>query len=224
MANVHVMPLGVLQHNLPAEPKGQRKRRFLKYFSKRISLATYGFFLPHKGLLEMIEAIALLRANGCQVSLDMVNAEYPIEASRALILEAQAKIQALGLKKYIKVKTDFLTDQKSIALLQDADLIVFPYQETGESASAAVRFGLVAGRPVAVTPLAIFDDVDAAVFRLPGFSAQAIAEGVQHLIKDLQAQTEATQDKLQSASAGCAAHAYPKVAARLTAMLKAPSP
>lgn len=224
MANVYLMPLGVLQHNLPTEPKGWQKRRFLNYFSKRISLATYGFFLPHKGLLEMIEAIALMRANGCHVSLDMVNAEYPIEASRALILEAQAKIQALGLEKHINLKTDFLNDHESIALLLEADMIVFPYQETGESASAAVRFGLVAGRPVAVTPLAIFDDVDAAVFRLPGFSAQAIAEGVQHLIAELQAQTEATQDKLRSASAWCAAHAYPKVAARLTAMLKAPSP
>jgi glycosyltransferase involved in cell wall biosynthesis len=65
------------------------------------------------------------------------------------------KISALGLDDRIQMTTEFLPDDESFALLARADLLVFPYQDTGESSSAAVRNGLATGRPVAVTPLPI---------------------------------------------------------------------
>ena len=74
--------------------------------------------------------------------------------------------------------TDFLPDDESLALLSAADLIVFPYQDTGESASGAVRYGLAIGKPVAVTPLPIFDDVVLRCLTLPGISPKEIAQGI----------------------------------------------
>jgi glycosyltransferase involved in cell wall biosynthesis len=184
-------------------------------------LATYGFFLPHKGLLELIDAVALLRGRGCKVSLKMVNAEYPVSDSLTLIQQAKVKIAALGLTPYIHMTTDFLPDEESLALLEQADLVVYPYQETVESASGAVRFGLAAMRPVVVTPLAIFDDVDVAVFRLPGFSPELIAEGLQTLINDLHNQNDKVVNKLQLSRAWCSAHQYSKLASRMEGILKA---
>ncbi|MBY0573943.1 MAG: hypothetical protein K2P84_09700, partial [Undibacterium sp.] len=77
-----------------------------------------------------------------------------------------------------------------LALLQQVDLIVYPYQHTQESSSAAVRMGLAAGRPVAVTPLSIFEDVKGVVHQLPGCSAQEIAVGVADLLSDTSVLTE----------------------------------
>ncbi|NKX16972.1 hypothetical protein HGG75_21850 [Ochrobactrum pseudogrignonense] len=62
--------------------------------------------------------------------------------------------------------------------LSAADLILYPYQNTAESASGAVRYGLAVNKPVAVSPAPIFDDVNDVVFQLPGTNPEAIANGV----------------------------------------------
>lgn len=217
--NVTLFPLGVKE----ASPQVARatsqepQNRNIKNFT----LASYGFFLPHKGLLELINAVALLRANDQNVSLNMLNAEYPNSDSQALVQEARLMIQALGLTQHVKLTSDFLSDEESLLQLRQSDLVVYPYQETGESASAAVRFGLVAMKPVAVTPLAIFDDVSQAVFRLPGFTAEQIAKGLSLLIADLRSNSDETATVLEEAKAWVLAHQFPKLAVRLLGILKA---
>ena len=128
----------------------------------------------------------------------------------------------MGLSPYIRLTTKFFDDDESLHHLSQADLIVYPYQETGESASAAVRFGLASMRPVAVTPLGIFDDVDDAVHRLPGFTPSKLAEGLGSLIEDLGAASSQTVRTKQVAQAWCVAHRYSALSTRLLSMLKAP--
>lgn len=187
----------------------------------QVILASYGFCLPHKGLLELIDAVALLRAKGQNVSLNMINAEYPISESQGLAEQARLKIAALGLTQHVKLTTDFLSDEQSLALLRQSDIVVYPYQESGESASGAVRFGLAAMKPVAVTPLAIFDDVSQAVYKLPGFSAERIADGLGGLIESLRLKTDETAATLETAKAWCLAHQFPTLTVRLLGILKA---
>jgi glycosyltransferase involved in cell wall biosynthesis len=142
------------------------------------TVSTYGFFLPHKGLEQVIEAIALLRNQGVEIELEMINAEYSPAASADLIRDCQALIEARGLTPYVRMTTAYLDEQDSLRRLADTDLVVFAYQGTGESSSAAVRMGLAAGTLVAVTPLTIFDDVHDLVLRLPGTAPDDIAQGI----------------------------------------------
>lgn len=168
--NVCLFPHGILDY----QPVRQAKTESC---GPRL-LGSYGFFLPHKGLLELIEALGMLRSQGMEIGLRMVNAQYPVPASAEMIDAARRLIHRLGLDDHCQLHTDFLEESRSLTLLEECDLIVFPYQHTGESSSAAVRIGLATGRPVAVTPLAIFDDVAPAVLRLPGTSPTALAEGL----------------------------------------------
>jgi len=168
--NVTLFPHGILDYQPLYQETAQR--------SGPLRIGSYGFFLPHKGLLELIEAVSLLRIQGQDVCLRLVNAEYPVPDSPALIEQARQLIGQRQLGNHCELYTDYLDDAQSLALLEACDLIVFPYQHTGESASGAVRYGLTTGRPVAVTPLAIFADVAPAVLQLPGTTPQAIAEGI----------------------------------------------
>ena len=59
--------------------------------------------------------------------------------------------------------TDFLDDDVAISTLAKCDLLVFPYQNTKESASGAVRMGVASGVPIAVTPIPIFEDIVGAI-------------------------------------------------------------
>lgn len=186
---------------------------------KSYTIASYGFFLPHKGLLELIEAMYLLNQWGENVRLCMINAEYPVSSSSDLIQQAKGKISALDLVDRVEMITDFLPDSESLSLLSKADLIVFPYQFTGESSSAAVRNGLATGCPVAVTPLSIFDDVAPAVFELPGITPDEIAQGVKQTLNEIAQDTEASQKKADDAARWREAHRYSYLGARLHGML-----
>ena len=145
---------------------------------ERFRIASYGFCLPHKGLPQLLEAVAMLVRQGKDVELLMLNAEYPVGESAELARALAAQIKELGVEDRVTQVTDYLSDAESFRQLSTADLIVFPYQETGESSSAAVRYGLAVGRPVAVTPISIFDDVGGAVYRLPGTTAELMAQGL----------------------------------------------
>jgi glycosyltransferase involved in cell wall biosynthesis len=163
--NVTLFPHGVLDFESNIKPQ-------------KNLIATYGFFLPHKGLIETIKAMKILKDKGFNYKLKMLNAEYPVEISKNLINEAKQLIKELNLTKNIELITEFLEDKKCLEELAKAQVVIFPYQETGESASGAVRYALAANRDILVTPLKIFDDVKECGFTLNGFTPEAIANGI----------------------------------------------
>ena len=209
--NVTLFPHGLVDYVPPLGAQAHCGREFI--------IASYGFFLPHKGLLELIYAIGLLRDQGKLVRLNMVNAQYPAVESENIIEQAKKIIQSLRLDELVSICSDFLSDQESLMRLAAADLIVFPYQATGESASGAVRYGIASGRPVAVTPLDIFDDVAQAVHVLPGTKAADIAKGITSLADRIVSKEETILNKENQTEQWRVEHRYTNVGRRLNQML-----
>ena len=163
--NVTLFPHGVLDFESDKKPK-------------KNLIATYGFFLPHKGLIETIKAMKILKDKGFDFKLKMINSEYPAQVSKNLIQEAKTLINELNLSNNIEMITEFLEDEKCLEEISEASLAIFPYQETGESASGAVRYALAANRDILVTPVNIFNDVKDCGFVLSGFTPEDIAKGI----------------------------------------------
>jgi glycosyltransferase involved in cell wall biosynthesis len=178
-------------------------------------IASYGFCLPHKGLIELVEAIGILKGQGQFVRLRMVNAEYPDLISSQLINELKNLIEKLGIDDLVEMHTEFLADKESLSLLSEANLLVFAYQQTGESASGAVRYGLATKRPIAVTPLGIFEDIGNAAFRFTGTSAKDIADGISEYLRELSVQSERAQHIQVEAQKWRDQHDYAAVSKRL---------
>ena len=181
-------------------------------------VASFGFLLPHKGLEELVDAIGLLKQRGLLVSLHMLNAEYPAEVSRQSIAALRARIKEARLETEVNLETTFYTNEECLERLSVADLIVFPYQLTQESASGAVRHAIASGAPVAVTPLPIFEDVAPAVIELEGISPHAIADSIEWITKW---EDEEWSDYWATASKWRQQHGYSAVARRLEAMIGA---
>ena len=110
---------------------------------------------------------------------------------------------------------DFLDDKDSLRLLSDADLLVFAYQNTEESASGAVRYGMATQKPVAVTPLAIFNDLGDAVFKLQGQSIAELASDIRSALNHIQQNQDSAVTIQQRADAWREQHNYRGVAMRL---------
>ena len=155
--NLFVQPLGVI-------PASMRKTRAVSTSSPPL-LVTFGYSLPNKGLVEFVEAVAILARRGVAVRATMLNARHPVPASAATVKVVRRRIHELRMEERIEFRDDYLDEVEALRLLSEADLIVNPYQATSESASAAVRYCMASRRPVLVTPLEIFDDLQQAVFR-----------------------------------------------------------
>ncbi len=178
-------------------------------------IVSYGYCLPPKGLIELVEAVGIIKSRGLSLRLRLVNAEYPIPVSTNLINDLKNLIKKLELDDSVELCTDYLTDKESLSLLRDASLIVFPYQYTGESASAAVRYGLAVNRPIAVTPLRIFDDLGDAVYRFAGTSPNDIAEGIVDSLHQINSNSEKAKHIKNKASNWLEQHNYEAVGKRI---------
>jgi len=163
--------------------------------------------------------MAILVKSNVDVHLIMVNAEYPIPESREIVNEAKRMIEHMNLRERITMITDFLPDGKSLGYLSKADLIVFPYQKTGESASGAVRYGIASKKPVAVTPLSIFEDVSKVVYKLPGIKPEEIALGIKRYIESCERGDPTIIEIKKRAEEWRQSHLYRKIGKRLSGML-----
>ena len=141
-------------------------------------MGTFGFLLPHKGQLELIEAFE--RLPGWDELLLLCATR---EGSGNMEAKINAIIKNKGLSGRVRLVTDFLDDDVAVATLAKCDLLVFPYQNTKESASGAVRMGVASGVPLAVTPIPIFDDIEGAI-RMRGKSVDDIVASISMLKKE----------------------------------------
>ena len=186
-----------------------------KLAGKRV-IASYGYLLPPKGIPELVHAFALVREQFRDAHLLLANSLYPIPES----VEEEAKVRKLvshmGLTDSVTAIHDFLSDGETLSLLKCAEMIVYPYRQTQESSSAAVRTGLSAGRAVAVTPLPIFDDLGAAVHRFSGTSVTEIAEGLALLLNDSQRR----RNLEDAASSWSAEHSFKVLSSRLANVIE----
>ncbi|SDT84681.1 glycosyltransferase [Desulfobacula phenolica] len=210
--NTTVFPHGVFNRG-QILPGGQISNLSLK---SQTIIASYGFMLPHKGLEQLIQAFSVLRKTRSDVHLLMVNALYPDRVSDETKLRCSELIKQHRLHNCVTLITEFLEDEKSFALLDTAAMVVFPYQETAESASGAVRYGIATRRPVVCTPLEIFSDVRDIVHFLPGTSSGDIAAGIEHLFlnPDLLKNRQNLQERW------LAAHSWDVLGKRLGGMVK----
>ncbi len=176
--NVTLLPHGVLNRNV----KNTEEMKKYFGFSGKTVISSYGFLLPHKGIKELIRAFHILQEATPDLHLLLLNAIYPNPVSDLIKSECDMLIKELNLSCKITMINDFLEDDEALILLENSDMIVFPYQNTQESASGAVRFGLATGKPVICTPLDIFNDVEEIVHVLPGNRPEEIAAGIGYLL------------------------------------------
>jgi glycosyltransferase involved in cell wall biosynthesis len=218
-----LFPHGVMANpriEVPEDPRFQALK-------ERTVIGCYGFLLPHKGVHELIEAFALLlekekekekeKEGQPERHLLLLNALYPAPPSEQEAQRCRETIARLGLESQVTMINAFLPDEQTLGWLQAADLLVFPYQHTQESSSAAVRWGLASGKPVACTPLSIFDDVAEAVSWLPGTEPSSMAQGIECLLND----TAALQALQRQAAEWVHAHDWQRLSLRLKGLLTA---
>ena len=147
-------------------------------------IATFGFLQPRKRTLEVIRAVELLRDVYPQVLLVASTALHPRDFQAEYYLQCRAEIIGRGLENHVEFVVQHLREEVAMTLLEAADVILLPYADTLEGASAAAKFCARAGRPMVLSGEPLFDAYAGVAFRLGEVSSLSIAEAVEALLGD----------------------------------------
>jgi glycosyltransferase involved in cell wall biosynthesis len=178
--NVTLVPIG----SAPPPALTPEEVRAQLGLGDRPVVGTFGFLLPHKGTLELVEAVDQLRRDHPDVLLLALCARYPNVESEEYEARIRAEVATRGMENNVLLLTDYLSDDAARVLLRGADVIVLPYRDTGESSSAALRFVLPLGRAIAVTDQPLFDDARDAVLVMEANDVDGIARSVGRVLDD----------------------------------------
>lgn len=179
-------------------------------------IGTFGFLGPQKGIVEMVEAVGTLVEDRPDLRWLMLHAGQPFPEAELAATAVRAAVARRGLEDHVVLIDHFLPEDSIHHALQAMDLIVFPYQQSRDSASGAVRFGLSSKRPVACTPLPLFAELSDVVHTLPGASPEQLAGGLAALLDDpaqLGSKAAAQAEWLEE-------HAWTRAGARLLALCR----
>ena len=214
VGNVSLFPHGLPQ---PLATSREVLRRDMFPQADRV-IACFGFLLPHKGLRELIQGFALFRRKHPKAHLLLLNALYPVDESRREHEALLEQIRATGLERSVTLTVDFLEEKEILSRLGAADVVVYPYQNTQESASGAIRLGLGSRTPVACTPFPIFADVAEITYQFHATDPEAIAAGLTDLLD------ENEKDRLAALASRQAdwlkAHSWPRLSRRLANLIR----
>jgi len=147
-------------------------------------VSSFGFLRPHKGILQLIEAVALLVRQFPDIALLAMTALYPGSESQAYLQRCLERASALGIAARCHIETEFLSSADMVTRLQIADVVVLPYSEIVDSASGAVRIALASQRPVIATATRTFADVAREVHQIRSSAPRVIARGIRRVLDD----------------------------------------
>lgn len=174
-------------------------------------LGGFGFLRPYKGVLTAIRALAKLRDRYPGIRYRGWHALYPGPESAAHLQDCLREAERLGIADAVEIETAFLPTDQLVASLAASDLVLLPYEPSEEGASAAVNLALSAGRPVLVSPSAIFRPVASVVEVAGGHQVGDYVNAIVSLLED----PVRAQRLAEGATRWVEDHAYPRAARRL---------
>jgi glycosyltransferase involved in cell wall biosynthesis len=163
--NVSVIPHGILS---PAESRHPDTGTF--------TIGTFGFLYEHKNVPMMVEALWLARRVDPRLRLMLLTCNRSDSASWMERARVEAAIEWLGVADSVEVDFRFLSDEDVADRLGGCDLMCFPYGDSSESATGAVRVALSLDRPLLCSRSGVLAEVMPCALVLTELNAQRLAD------------------------------------------------
>lgn len=165
--NVKVIPHGILKFDLTNDPP-----------SGNFTIGNFGFLLPHKNIPKLLMGFYLAQQFDPRFKLKLLNCvRHELGSQREAAIIREMIIQ-LGLSSSVDFREEFLEDHEIINELQRCNLLCFPYGESDESATGAVRIALAANRPLLCSQESVLRDIHHCSLQLQSLEPKVIAEAL----------------------------------------------
>ncbi len=212
LTNCYYFPHGGVL--FPYQSKSRLRSRF-SFDNFAPVVATHGFLVENKGVFETLEAVAQLKMSYPNIKLIALNAVNPRNMnSAALAVRFKQEISRLGLENNVIHISDFLDREEIITILGLADVLVFPYPESKETASGSIRLALAAGRPVIVSQSSQLKDLHDICHSIADNSPALIASAIETLYQD----EDLSHSVLLKIQKYAASHSWPELSSEYFAL------
>ena len=182
---IAIVPIGTAKPPKSKEKKTACLEKNLDY--TRPIIANFGFFLPQKGIKEQIKVLYRIKQQFPNILLLVVCSIHKSNEKISLKYYEDCKQLAdeLNLNENVIFITEYLPYNEIFNFLYCADLIVLPYlNSAAQAASSAGRAVLSAYRPVLVTDVEIFADLQDIVPKVPPRDEEKLLETIIELLND----------------------------------------
>lgn len=122
-------------------------------------IGSFGFLRPHKGVLEALEAINILRKEIPDIYFLGLNALSETPDSEGYFRKCFDYISSHKLEHNVKLLTEFKDIGQVMHYLHACDLVLLPYHPSNEGASASATSALSSKRPLVISKSKIFKDI-----------------------------------------------------------------
>lgn len=211
-----------LRHNMGIHPHGIQLNKIISNYSgeKQFPLiGCFGFSLPNKGIVELLQALMILKNNNFSCKFHLLNAQHEYQLSASYVATCRHIIESNNLNDSVNYTTDFLSDEESQYLLTQCDFLISPYQNTSEPVSGSVRHLIATGLPVAVTPVSIFNDVREITYQLEGTTPENIASSIPKIWSSIRTKDETYQEITSKADRWRNENSYQTLSTKLLNLL-----
>ena len=165
-------------------PKLEAREKMLpdNYWNKKLVVTT-GFFAPHKGIEGIIDAIAMQNEGKGNIALVRIGSSHPLLKSKY-----RNFYEEYAAQKKVDMYSDerFISDEELSNYLACADVIVLNYLFTPAGTSAAGRRALSSKRPIIVTDVPLFQDLEDGVncLKVSSNNPEALAIAIKSLLNN----------------------------------------
>ena len=174
MGNVRFLPFGiqdVRSMDVTPSPVGSQRQ-----------IGTFGFLRPHKGIANLIEAMAIVRQVHPDLTLKAFCSLYPSEDSQREHERCRALIADLDLHGSVTLDTAHHPIEATLSALSHSVLNILPYQDSNEGASGAASACLGARRPLLTSHSRIFDPLGQTVYRCSDAGPKGLALSILNML------------------------------------------
>jgi len=144
----------------------------------------FGFFREYKGIDVALESIKLLRKEFPGLRYKGWHAIYPGEEKSPFVQRCLSLIEQEGLRQAVTIDTSFIDIEKIITGLSQCDMVILPYADSSEGASAAANVALAAGVPLVISSSKIFSMLQHVAKVVKSRNGRSFADAITELLRD----------------------------------------
>lgn len=174
MGNARYLPFGIQDvRSLDGPPQPS---------TDALQIGTFGFLRPHKGIGNLIEAMAIVRQVYPKAVLNAFCSLYPSDDSRQEYARCQGLIAEHNLQECVLLDTTHHSMETTLKVLSGSVLNVLPYQDSNEGASGAASACLGARRPLLTSHSRIFKPLNGVVYRCTDANPKGLALSILNML------------------------------------------
>ncbi|RWX78758.1 glycosyltransferase [Neorhizobium lilium] len=185
--------VAVIPHGIPKIADDLRRQ---KDSSAKFHIGSFGFCMPHKGIMNHLRSIAIIREKIPDIKVTLLHAVNDDQKTVFHALEIMQLIRQLSLDDVVDIDFRFLSKKEVSSRLSSCDLLVLPYDNNLESASGAIRDVLGISVPILTTDISTFSDVSDFVFKVTNNHPLNLASKILQLYSEPSKRVSKLEDQI----------------------------